>query len=67
MTKQKFNAILSKNEIVREIRNHAYYMEELNISYILSNLKDIEQYLGKNGDDNQPGVDEIMNDEACLI
>lgn len=54
----KFNAILAKNEIAREIAKG-----ELNVSRIESLLQDIENYLGTA---NQPSVSEIISNNTDL-
>ena len=54
----KFNAILAKNEIAREIAKG-----ELNVSYIEHLLQDIENYLGTA---NQPSVSEIISNNTDL-
>lgn len=54
----KFNAILAKNEIAREIAKG-----ELNVSRIESLLRDIENYLGTA---NQPSVSEIISNNTDL-
>ena len=54
----KFNAILAKNEIAREIAKG-----ELNVSRIESLLQDIENYLGTA---NQPSVNEIISNNTDL-
>ena len=54
----KFNAILAKNEIAREI-----VKGELNVSRIESLLQDIENYLGTA---NQPSVSEIISNNTDL-
>lgn len=52
----KFNAILAKNEIAREIATG-----ELNVSRIESLLQDIENYIGTA---NQPLVSEIIGNNT---
>ena len=54
----KFNAILAKNEIAREVAKG-----ELNVSRIESLLQDIENYLGTA---NQPSVSEIISNNTDL-
>jgi len=72
MTDKKFNAILAKNGIAREIRS---YMDSANdsedksrepifIQYIIRELKEIEKYLGEA---NQPSVEEIITSERTDI
>lgn len=58
MNDLKFNAILAKNEIAREIAKG-----ELNVSRIESLLQDIENYLGTA---NQPSVNEIISNNTDL-
>ena len=58
MNDLKFNAILAKNEIAREIAKG-----ELNVSRIESLLQDIENYLGTA---NQPSVSEIISNNTDL-
>lgn len=58
MNDVKFNAILAKNEIAREI-----VKGELNVSRIESLLQDIENYLGTA---NQPSVSEIISNNTDL-
>lgn len=68
MTDKKFNAILAKNSIARDIKVlkkwHDQYKNieavqncPLNTGYIESCLKDIEIYLGEG---NQPSVKDII-------
>lgn len=54
----KFNAILAKNEIAREIAKG-----ELNVSRIESLLQDIENYIGTA---NQPSVTDIIGNNTDL-
>jgi len=56
MKNLKFNAILAKNEIAREIATG-----ELNVSHIESLLEDIEKYLGTA---NQPSISEIISNNT---
>ena len=58
MNDLKFNAILAKNEIAREIAKG-----ELNVSRIESLLQDIENYIGTA---NQPSVNEIISNNTDL-
>lgn len=55
MTDKKFNAILAKNNIAREIA-HYRNGNDLHINAILTALNDIEKYLGVA---NQPSVNNI--------
>ena len=55
MEDKKFNAILAKNEIAREIAKST--TEGINVSYIESLLRDIENCIGTA---NQPTVGEII-------
>ncbi len=56
MTDKHFKAILAKNEIARELRDHEAGMLAWN--WIVSCLKDIEAFTGEG---NQPSVHEILN------
>jgi hypothetical protein len=56
MKDTKFNAILAKNNIAREITK-----KEINVSYIESLLQDIENYIGTA---NQPSVSEIIGNNS---
>lgn len=56
MTDRKFNAILAKNIIAREV-----IKEEMNVKRIISCLKDIEDYLGEG---NQPSVEDIVENNT---
>lgn len=56
MTDRKFNAILAKNIIAREV-----IKEEMNAKRIISCLKDIEDYLGEG---NQPSVEDIVENNT---
>ena len=64
MYNKKFNAILAKNNIAREIRNYfdapQGEREPIHISYCINELKEIEKYLGEG---NQQSVDSIINSE----
>lgn len=62
MTDKKFNAILAKNHIARELKQ-ADTKEDLSIDYIVSCLRDIEAYLGQA---NQPSVDDIINSDMDI-
>lgn len=68
MSKKKFNAILAKNNIAREIRDYKNCRvgcsERLNKHYIIECLKDIEDYLGES---NQPCVIDIIEDKTGSI
>jgi DNA-binding CsgD family transcriptional regulator len=55
----KFNAILAKNEIAREIAKSVE--EGISVSYIESLLEDIEKYLGTV---NQPSIREIIGNNT---
>jgi DNA-binding CsgD family transcriptional regulator len=55
----KFNAILAKNEIAREIAKSVE--EGISVSYIESLLEDIEKYLGTA---NQPSIREIIGNNT---
>lgn len=55
----KFNAILAKNQIAREIAKSV--TEGISVSYIESLLEDIEKYLGTA---NQPSVSEIISNNT---
>lgn len=55
----KFNAILAKNEIAREIAKSVN--EGINVSYIESLLQDIENYIGTA---NQPSVTDIIGNNT---
>jgi DNA-binding CsgD family transcriptional regulator len=55
----KFNAILAKNEIAREIAKSVE--EGISVSYIESLLEDIEKYLGTA---NQPSIREIISNNT---
>ena len=57
-TDRKFNAILAKNGLARELKEYIQHREPLHISWIIGLLHDIEAYTGE---DNQPSVDEILN------
>ncbi len=58
----KFDAVIAKNEIAREIREYINApqgkREPIHILYIISNLEDIEKYLGQM---NQPSVRDIID------
>jgi hypothetical protein len=57
ISKNKFRAILAKNDIAREIK-HYKRGEPISISFIIQQLKDIELYLGEA---NQPNINSILN------
>ena len=59
MKDKKFNAILAKNEIAREIAKST--TEGINVSYIEALLLDIENYIGTA---NQPTVIEIIGNNT---
>jgi len=58
MTTKHFNAILAKNNIITEIMQ-ADKNNDIDIPYIIHELKDIEKYIGEA---NQPSVDEIIKE-----
>lgn len=63
MTDKKFNAILGKNEIAKEVtklqgelvKHKLNYL--LNTHFILECLRDIEKFTGQG---NQPSIDDII-------
>ena len=59
MKTQKFDAILAKNEIARELAN--LRLEGVAINYLQSQLQVIENYLGV---ENQPSVEEIITNNS---
>ena len=67
MTDKKFNAILAKNEIARELKEgeNGGMAGEVVISrgFVLACLRDIEAYLGQA---NQPTVDEIIDSDMKI-
>lgn len=55
----KFNAILAKNGIARELKKYKNNKNDhIGVAYIESMLEDIEKYIGEG---NQPSVKDIMN------
>ncbi len=68
MTDKKFNAILAKNNIAREVRDYLKsntYSEDgsrepIHITHIIGELKAIEKYIGEA---NQPSVESIIGCE----
>ncbi len=62
MTNKKFNAILAKNNIAREVKDYLNApigeREPIHISYIISELITIEEFLGEG---NQPSIKSILN------
>jgi len=68
MTDKKFNAILAKNEIARELREWMNLSREEKASFgvgtIIFNLKEVERYLGES---NQPSIIEIIEEDTLSI
>ena len=62
MTKNKFRAILAKNNITREIKDYLNG-ESLSTSIIINNLKDIELFLSEA---NQPSITSILNSKLDI-
>jgi len=59
MTDKKFNAILAKNDIAREVRNYQNDNERyVSVDMIRNALRDIEKYIGEA---NQPKIDDIIS------
>jgi len=63
MASKKFEAILSKNNIARELRDFINRNEPMSTTAIIYALKQIEEYLGE---DNQPSVEEILTSKFDL-
>lgn len=63
MTNKHFEAITSKNEIARELRNNdaGDGLATVSIGWLRHNLEVIEQYIGES---NQPSVKDIINDKT---
>ena len=62
MRELKFNTILAKNDIAREIKDYLKG-EPLSISIIINRLRDIELYLGEA---NQPDIISILNSKLDI-
>ena len=62
MRELKFNTILAKNDIAREIKDYLKG-EPLSISIIINRLRDIELYLGEA---NQPDITSILNSKLDI-
>lgn len=59
--KNRFNPILAKNEIARNVKDYLHHEGGfLAVDSIISCLEDIEKYIGES---NQPSVEEIMTSE----
>lgn len=56
MTDQHFNAVLAKNQIAEQMKNHQ--TEGFNVGFIMERLNDIEKYIGTA---NQPSVEDTYN------
>ena len=58
----KFDAVIAKNEIAREIRDNAkaWHTENMNIGFIVKQLQIIEKYLEPT---NQPSVEDIITSQ----
>ena len=59
MKRQKFDTILAKNEIARELAH--LKLKGINVNYIKSQLQNIENYLGVA---NQPTIQEIIQNNS---
>lgn len=64
MTDKKFNAILAKNDIAREVRDSIQHREEMSTNQIMYCLNQIEAYIGEA---NQPSVNDIINTSAYRL
>lgn len=60
MKQKKFDAILAKNEIARELAEYVN-SEYINVAYFYYKLQELENYLGVG---NQPSVEEIINNNT---
>jgi hypothetical protein len=58
MTKKRFDAILAKNDIAREIKQLRNNQEPISSNVIIYALETIEQFLGEG---NQPSINDILN------
>lgn len=71
MSDKKFNAILAKNNIAREVRDYLNSSsrsedgsrEPIFIKYIVHELKELESFLGEA---NQPSVADILSSDYSL-
>jgi hypothetical protein len=63
MVKNKFKAILAKNDIARELKRRLKDNEPISINFIIQQLKDIELYLGES---NQPSISSILNSDLDI-
>lgn len=61
MSNKKFNAILAKNEIARQMKN--YQQDGVSIDRIMACLNDIEQVIGTA---NQPSVEDIWESNSDI-
>ena len=57
MREIKFNAILSKNCIARELRNFKNFKEKISVDYVIARLQEIENFIGVG---NQPNINSIL-------
>jgi len=62
-SKNRFGAILAKNDIAREIKNYLNYRQDFSINIVLGALRDIEAYLGEA---NQPNITSIVNSKIDI-
>ncbi len=61
---KKFDAILAKNEIARELKNYQKNPYDLvSLSYLVYSIKIIEKYLGEA---NQPSVENILKSKIDI-
>lgn len=63
-TDKKFDAILAKNDIARQVRDSIQHREPMSTDQIMYCLNQIEIYLGQ---DNQPSVNDIINTSAYRL
>lgn len=66
MNKQdkKFDAILAKNKIARDIAEHKRCGAPISYTCIIAQLKAIEDYIGH---DNQPTAEDIFENNSNVI
>lgn len=62
ISKNKFRAILAKNDIAREIKDYRKG-EFINVSFIIKSLKNIELFLGEA---NQPSITSILKSDLNI-
>lgn len=63
ISKNKFRAILAKNDIARELKAYKNNREDFSVGVVINALRDIELFLGEA---NQPNITSILNSDVDI-